>query len=142
MEQEATRELDCIESHNAAALVVSGVSPAEAHLAVFKAEQSSVGDGDPVGVAGQVLQHMFGFSEGRLGVDHPLSWPQGAKQGVPATSRGQRLAHMDCRFCLLEYEGAGAKSVREHAGQQNCQYALVYRLVCGSNPLILSGGAL
>jgi hypothetical protein len=64
-------ELDRVEGHDAAAVVVSGVSPAEAHLSVVKAERSSVGDGDTVGVAGQVLEHVFGAAEGRLGVDHP-----------------------------------------------------------------------
>ena len=51
MEQESTDELGRIESHDAASVVMSGVSPAEAHLAVFKAEKSSVGDGDAMGVA-------------------------------------------------------------------------------------------
>ncbi len=82
MKQEAADELDRIESHDAAAVVMSGVSPAKAHLAVFEAEQPSVGDGDPMSVAGQVLQDMFGSSERRLGVDHPLSSAQRMKQGV------------------------------------------------------------
>ena len=34
MEQEAAHELDRIEGHDAAAVVVPGVPPAEAHLAV------------------------------------------------------------------------------------------------------------
>jgi hypothetical protein len=33
-------------------------------------------------IAGQVLQHMFGPSERRLGVDHPLPPTQGAKERV------------------------------------------------------------
>ena len=53
VEQEAADELDRIEGHDAAA-VVPGVSPAEAHLSVVEAEQPSVGDGDTVGIAGQV----------------------------------------------------------------------------------------
>jgi hypothetical protein len=82
MEQEAADELDRIELHDAAAVVVPGVPPAEAHLSVIEAEESSVGDGNPMRVAGQILQHMFGSSERRLGVDHPLSPTQGAKQRV------------------------------------------------------------
>ena len=88
MEQEAADELGRIESHDAAAVVMPGVAPAEAHLAVFEAEKSSVGDGDPMRVAGQVLQHVFGSTEGRLGVDHPLSSAQGAKQRVKCAWRG------------------------------------------------------
>ena len=67
MEQEAADELDCIEGHHTAAVVVSGVSPAEAYLSAVEAEQPSVGDGDAVGVAGEVLQDVFGSAEGGLG---------------------------------------------------------------------------
>ena len=71
----------------AAAVVMPGVPPAEAHLAVVEAEESSVGDSDPVRVACQVLQHMLGSSERRLGVDHPLSPAQAAKQRVKCAWR-------------------------------------------------------
>jgi len=82
MEQEAADELDRVELHDAAAVVVPGVPPSEAHLAVIEAEESSVGDGNPMRIAGQVLQHMFGSSERRLGVDHPLSPAHVPKQSV------------------------------------------------------------
>ena len=82
MEQEAADELDRIERHDAAAVAMTGVAPAEAHLSVIEAEESSVGDGNPVRVAGQVLQHMLGSAERRLGVDHPLSPAQAPEQGV------------------------------------------------------------
>ena len=82
MEQETSDELDRIELHDAAAVVVSGIAPAKAHLSVVETEQSSVGDGNPVRVAGQVLQHMFGSSERRLGIDHPLSPTHVPKQRV------------------------------------------------------------
>src|ERR1700722_11169461 len=82
MEQEAADELDCIELHDAGAVAMPGVPPAEAHLPSVEAEESSVGDGNPMGVAGQVLQHMFGSSERRLGVDHPLSPAHVPKQSV------------------------------------------------------------
>ena len=52
VEQEAADELDRIKLHGAAAVVMSIVPPAEAHLAVIEAEQSSVGDGNPVRIAG------------------------------------------------------------------------------------------
>jgi hypothetical protein len=82
MEQKATGELHRIELHDAAAVVISGVAPAEVHLTVLEAEESSVGDGHAVRVAGQILQHMFGSSERRLGVDHPFCSAQGTEQRV------------------------------------------------------------
>ena len=63
MEQEKADELDCIEGHDAAAVAMTGVAPAEAHMSVFEAEESSVGNGNPMRVAGQVLQHMFVASQ-------------------------------------------------------------------------------
>src|ERR1700728_2185252 len=80
MAQEAADELDSIELHDAAAVVVPGVHAAEAHMAVIETEKSAVVDGDAVPVAGQILQHIFRSSERRLGVDHPLYSAQGAKQ--------------------------------------------------------------
>ena len=82
MEQEAADELDRVELHDAAAVAMSGVSPSEANLAVIETEESSVGDGNPMRVAGQILQHMLWSAERRLGVDHPLSPAQGTKQRV------------------------------------------------------------
>ena len=72
MEQEAADEFNRIELHDLDAVVVFGVTPANAHLTIVQAQQSTVGDGDAMGVAGQIFQHMLGTSEGRLGVDHPL----------------------------------------------------------------------
>jgi hypothetical protein len=80
MEQEAADELDCIGLHDAVAVVVPGVPAAEAHTVVIEAEESAVVDGDAVPVAGQVLQHIPGSAERRLGVDHPICSAQGAKQ--------------------------------------------------------------
>jgi hypothetical protein len=87
MEQEATHELGCLESHDAASVVVPGVPPAEADLAVVEAEKSSVGNGDTMGVAGQILQHMFWATERRLGVDHPICSPQFSEQRVESSRR-------------------------------------------------------
>jgi len=55
VEQEAADELRDLKSHRAAAVVVPGVAPAKAHLSVLEADESSVGDGDPMGVSGQIF---------------------------------------------------------------------------------------
>jgi len=89
VEQKAADELDRIESHDPDAVVVPGVAPAEAHLAVVETEESSVGNSDAMGIAGQVLQHVFGSAEGRLGIDHPLFSAQGMEQRVEGAGRGE-----------------------------------------------------
>lgn len=80
MEQEAADELDCVKGHDADAVVVSGIAPAKAYLAVFEGEEPSVGDGDAVGVASQILQHLLGPAEGWFGVHDPLVVAQEVEQ--------------------------------------------------------------
>ena len=55
---------------DAPAWLVVGV--AEAHGAVVEAAQALVGDGDPVGVAAEVVEDLFGAGEGSLRIDHPV----------------------------------------------------------------------
>src|SRR5450759_1488045 len=40
-----------------------------------------VGDGDAMGVTTQILEHILGTTEGRLGVDHPVLSEQGSQPG-------------------------------------------------------------
>jgi hypothetical protein len=82
VEKEAPDELAAIESHRAAPVVVARVAPAKAHLSVFEADEPSVRDGDPMSVAGQILQYVLGAAEGRLRVDHPLLSLQAPKERV------------------------------------------------------------
>lgn len=82
MEQEAADELDRIEVHAAAAVAMTGVSPAKADLSVLEADESSVGDGDPMGVSGQIFQNMLGSAKRRLGIDHPLSSSEASEQRI------------------------------------------------------------
>ena len=48
------------------------VSPAEGDLIVLEGHETMVGDGDAMGVAGEVVEDMLGAAEGRLGVDDPV----------------------------------------------------------------------
>ena len=55
-----------VEGHDAAAVVVPGVSPAEAYLSVVEAEQPCVGDSDAVGIAGRYFRTCSGPPKGGL----------------------------------------------------------------------------
>ena len=44
----------------------------ESHHAVIKGCDAAVGDGHPVGVAGNVFNHPMGFCDGRPDTDHPF----------------------------------------------------------------------
>ena len=39
---------------------------------VLEGHEAMVGDGDAMGVAGQVVENLFGTAEGWLGVDDPV----------------------------------------------------------------------
>ena len=58
--------------HQLLLVAVCGIAPAEGDVAVFKSDQSVVGDGDAVGVGAEIAQGMFGTTEGTLGVDDPV----------------------------------------------------------------------
>ena len=118
MEQEAADELDRVKRHDSAAVVVSGIPPAKAHLAVFETEEPSVGDGDAVGVAGQILQHMLGPAEGWFGVHHPLLVAQEVEQrvkwSVGQDPPGSRKTKLSARISVLE---EGQHLAAEHAAE-------------------------
>src|SRR5207245_10799968 len=56
---------------------MSGVPPAEGDLPLRKRDQTMVGDGNAMGVAAQILEHIFGATEGTVRVDHPIYSEEG-----------------------------------------------------------------
>ena len=60
VQQEAADELVGIEGHHLGLAVRSVVLPGEADLAVGERDQPAVGDGDAMGVAAEIGQHLFG----------------------------------------------------------------------------------
>jgi len=72
VQQEAAQELMGGNSHDLLLAAVSIVSPAEGDAAVFKGHEPMVGDGDAMGVTGQVVENMFCAAEGWLSVDDPV----------------------------------------------------------------------
>jgi len=72
VDEEAAQELMGGNGHNLLLAAVGVVSPAERDTIVFESHEAMVGDGDAVGVAGQVVEHMLGAAEGRLGVNDPV----------------------------------------------------------------------
>jgi hypothetical protein len=52
-----------------------GVFVAEGDLTVFKGEDTVIGDGNPVDVAGEVGEHFLGALDRRFAIDHPWGVP-------------------------------------------------------------------
>ncbi len=72
MDQEAPQELVRRDRHHLLLAGLGVVLPSEGDLIVLEADEAMVGDGDAVGVAGEVVEDVFGSTEGRLGVDDPV----------------------------------------------------------------------
>ena len=71
VEEEAAQELGCLELHDAPPAAMGIIFPAEADVFSVEADQTVVGDGDAVGVAAEITQHLFRATERRSYVDDP-----------------------------------------------------------------------
>ena len=72
VEEKAADEFLRGKGHRFLLAVVPIVLVSEADLTGFDVQQAIVGDRDAMGVAADVIQHLFGSGEGSLGIDHPL----------------------------------------------------------------------
>jgi hypothetical protein len=72
VKQEAAQELMGGNGHDLLLAAVGIVSPAKGDAIVLKGHETMVGDGDAMGIAGQVVENLFRAAEGWLGVDHPV----------------------------------------------------------------------
>ena len=66
VQQEAADELERVERHDLRPAVMAIVPPAEADAIVGHADQPGIGDGDAMGVAAEIRQHLLGPPKGGL----------------------------------------------------------------------------
>jgi hypothetical protein len=78
VEQKAVEELHRVECHQADRVALLVVLPAKGDFALFQRDQSLVGDGHAMRIAGEVLQDMLRRPQGLFGIDHPLGAPEGS----------------------------------------------------------------
>jgi hypothetical protein len=70
---------------------MSRVAPTKGDLVVVKRDQAMVGDGHAMGVAAQILEHVFGATEGWFAVDHPVlveQWSEPGSEGLGLSQEG------------------------------------------------------
>jgi len=72
MLEEPAKKLLVAEGHHTALAVMSIILPSKRHVSVGHTCESMVGDRDAMGVASQIMQHVFRSAEGRLGIDDPV----------------------------------------------------------------------
>jgi hypothetical protein len=75
-------------SHNLLLAAMGIVSPAEGDAIVLESHEAMVGDGDAMGVEGQIVENMFGAAEGCLGVDDPVLLRELPEEVVECARRG------------------------------------------------------
>src|SRR5271157_5109752 len=80
VEQEAAQEFLDRQGHQALLVAVRGVSPAKGDLAALEGDQAVIGDRHAVGVAAEITENVFGATEGRLAIDHPVLPEEGTKE--------------------------------------------------------------
>ena len=86
VQQETPDELADGQGHDLGMLRVPVVLPAEANLFVRQGDEPTVGNGDPVRVAAQILEHLLRPAERPLGIDDPFDLARAADgwQRLPA----------------------------------------------------------
>ena len=91
VEQEAAQELLDRQGHQTLLVAVRGVSPAEGNLVALQGDQAVIGDRHAVGVAAEITENVFGTTEGRLAVDHPVLPEEGAEERSESLLFRQKL---------------------------------------------------
>ena len=103
VEQEAAQELLRTEGHHSLLITVGIILPTESSLVMLESYEPVVGDGHPMGVAGEIAEHMMRTAEGGLGVDDPVLTEQGAQEGAKGLLVGERSkATGEGKLALLE----------------------------------------
>jgi hypothetical protein len=91
VEQEAAQELLDRQGHQALLVTVGGVSPAKGNLSALEGDEAVIGDRHAVGIAAEVAENMFGTTEGRFAVDHPVVTEEGAEERSESLRFRQKL---------------------------------------------------
>src|SRR3974390_361057 len=119
MQQEAADELVGIERHRFGLAGLSIVLPGEGDVAIGECDEPAVGDGDAMGVAAEIGEHLFGAAERRLGVDHPVDAPQLVEPDGEGGRFGKigEIAEETERTCRRESTRTGRKKPARQAIQ-------------------------
>ena len=115
--EEAADELVGGERHHLVSIgsFAAVVLPLEGDGFVVERDQAAVGDGDAVGVAGQIGEHRFGSAERALCVDDPLGVAQWRHK------RGEGLGVAEMGVVAEEVEAGGGVGCGEHLQEQSAE---------------------
>lgn len=71
VEEKPADKLDGVQRHELGLVVMGRVSPAKRDPAILHRDEAPVGDGNPMGIACQILEHLLRAAKWALGMDHP-----------------------------------------------------------------------
>ena len=91
VDQESAQKLICGDRHDLLLAAVRIVFPEKRDPIILERNQSMVGDGDAVRIAGEIVQNMFRTSEGWLGVDHPVFAEEESQERVESAGLSKTL---------------------------------------------------
>jgi hypothetical protein len=103
LDEKAAQELLGGNGHDLVLAAVSIVSPAEGDAMVLESHEAMVGDGDAMGIAGQVVENMFSTAEGWLGVDDPVLSAELPEEMVEAAVTSATGARADAQSKPLHF---------------------------------------
>ena len=89
VKQEPADELVGIERHYLLPAARSIIPPSECDSIAIDADEAGIGDGDAMGIAAEIGQHLFGSGKWRLGIDDPVDSPRCFDSAVECGRTGQ-----------------------------------------------------
>ena len=107
--------------------MVRRIPPAKSDLAIGERDQAVVGDGHTMSVAAQIMQHLFGTTEGTFQIDHPVlavEWPQPGGKDLGLSEEFQ--ISLEAELAILE---SLLESVDELAAKDFTQHFLGKKVV-------------
>jgi len=122
VQQETADELVRVEGHDAvtglAGLTV--IFPFESNTLAVEGDEAGIGNGDAMGVAGEIGEHLVGAGEGRFGVDHPVhtaEWPEEFPEYASIVKRGILAEELQRAFGV-----GGDKTLTHESAEESREY--------------------
>src|SRR5258706_9266403 len=127
MQHKPPQEFVGADRHLPLLVAVGVVFPSEGDLTISQLDEAMVGNGDPMGVPRQVVEHMFGSAKRRLGIDHPVLAEQLAQESAESLFSLQRFETAgEQEFLFVEgtlqarHELAAEDRAEYFDGQEKC----------------------
>jgi len=121
MEEKAANEFLRRKRHGPASATMAVILPFEGNAFIVVGNQTAVGDGDAMGVAGKIAKHLFGSGKGALGINHPIGSARGVQVSSESGPIGKRCQIAE-EFEIASRVG-GIEKFQKQATEQTRKHA-------------------